>query len=248
MTPLNHSRRASLVARRTTILVTIVVLAGALGLTGCSIIKATHKLLHGVAAVKSLTSKVKTGDLTHYEVTYVTTGSPPTTIEYADAPPHDFAFDTTVGGHGVRFIQSSAGAFACNQSSSSASGSPSGWSCLQLKGTALDPYRATYALYTGAYWIAFLKVYSTVAGLAGVSINSTNMTVDGFKLQCVVITGKKSTATSKWCVTSQGILGYVSVSSHGSAFEIKSYSPSPPSSLFKLPAGATVTTIPAGTS
>ena len=134
MTPLNHSRRASLVARRTTVLITIVVITSALGLTGCSIIKATHNLLHGTAAIKSLTGKVNTGDMTHYEVTYVTTGSPATTIEYADAPPHDFAFDTTVAGQGVRFIQSSAGAFACTKSSSSGSGSGTGWSCLKLKG------------------------------------------------------------------------------------------------------------------
>ncbi|MFZ2058886.1 MAG: hypothetical protein WAV54_15890 [Acidimicrobiales bacterium] len=247
MTPLNHSRKACPVARRTTVLITIVVITSALGLTGCSIIKATHNLLHGTAAIKSLTSKVKTGDMTHYEVTYVTTGSPATTIEYADAPPHDFAFDTTVAGQGVRFIQSSAGAFACTKSSSSGSGSGAGWSCLKLKGSQADTYRATYALYTGAYWIDFLKVYSTVAGLVGVSINSTSMTVHGFNLQCAVVTSKKGTGTSKWCVTSQGILGYVSVSS-GSAFEIKSYSPSPPASLFQLPAGATVTTLPSGTS
>jgi hypothetical protein len=48
-------------------------------------------------------------------------------------------------------------------------------------------------------------------------------------------------------VTSEGILGYVSVSAKSADFEIKSYSASPPASLFALPAGATVTTLPTTT-
>jgi hypothetical protein len=56
------------------------------------------------------------------------------------------------------------------------------------------------------------------------------------------------TGTSKICTTSQGILGYVKVASDANSFEIKSYSTSPPASLFRLPRGATVTKPAAGAS
>jgi hypothetical protein len=38
-------------------------------------------------------------------------------------------------------------------------------------------------------------------------------------------------------------LGYVRVASNSTSFELKSYSTSPPASLFALPAGAKVTTV-----
>jgi len=37
-----------------------------------------------------------------------------------------------------------------------------------------------YALYSGAYWIDFLKLYSAAAALQGVTIHSTSMSVNGF--------------------------------------------------------------------
>jgi hypothetical protein len=106
-----------------------------------------------------------------------------------------------------------------------------------------------YALYSGSYWIDFLKIYSVAAALHGVTITSSTMSVNGFSLQCaVVVSGTKpNQTTSKVCVTSEGILGYVSVSAKSADFEIKSYSASPPASLFALPAGATVTTLPTTT-
>jgi uncharacterized protein YceK len=246
-----RSTKAATAVGSKAVLVTVVIITSTLGLAGCSkiikAVKATHNALHQAEAVQAFSDKVKTGDATTYEVTYVTTGHPQATIVYADAPPHDFAFDTTLADKGVRIIVSSRGQYACNRSQTGSSLGP--WSCLKLKGSDVDTYRATYALYTGAYWIDFLKIYSTAAGLEGVSITSGSKTVNGFNLQCVDITStKKNFTPSQWCVTSQGILGYVSMSSSGAAFEIKAYSSSPPSSLFQLPGGATITTIPTGTS
>jgi hypothetical protein len=69
--------------------------------------------------------------------------------------------------------------------------------------------------------------------------------VNGFPLSCVVVNGgKQNPGTSTWCETSTGILAYVQAASNGTAFELKSYTTSPTSSLFALPAGATVSTIP----
>ena len=113
---------------------------------------------------------------------------------------------------------------------------------------AIETYKSMYALYSGAYWIDFLKIYSAAAALQGVTIHSTTMSVNGFALQCAVVTNRATpTTTSKWCVTYQGILGYVSVSAKSADFEIKSYSSSPPASLFQPPSGATITTIPTTT-
>ena len=202
--------------------------------------------MHGDAAISSLSSKISASDTKAYAVTYLTTGSPPVTTVYAASPPHDFAFTTTLSGSHIDVFASSAGEYGCNRASAPGS---MGWTCLKLEGTAIDTYKAMYALYSGAYWIDFLKLYSVAAALHGVTISSSSITVNGFKLQCaVVVSGKApNQTTSKVCVTSHGILGYVSVAAKAADFEIKSYSSSPAASLFQLPAGATVTTIPTST-
>jgi hypothetical protein len=241
--PFIHAGRTPTTWRRT-VLVAVVVATGVLGLTGCSkvinAIKTAHNVLHEGAAISSLSNKLKSADNKPYEVSYVTTGKGPVTTELAESPPNELAFGTTVSNEIVNVIQNSKGEFACSRSVS-----PGGtWSCIEIKGAQAEAYHAMYALYSGAYWIDFLKLYSAAAALQGVTIHSTSMSVNGFALQCAVVVNKKSPSTSKWCVTSQGILGYVSVSSAKAAFEIKSYSASPPASLFVVPAGATITTIP----
>jgi len=251
LTRATHAGR-SRQARRQTILVIALVVPIALGLTGCTAIskavktiKTVHNILHGDAAISSLSSKISASDTKAYAVTYLTTGSPPITTVYAASPPHDFAFTTTLSGSHIDVFASSAGEYGCNRASASGS---MGWTCLKLEGTAIDTYKAMYALYSGAYWIDFLKIYSAAAALQGVTVSSSTMSIPGFNLQCVVLRNKNpKTSPSKWCVTSQGILGYVSVSAKGADFEIKSYSPSPAASLFQLPPGATVTTIPTTT-
>jgi hypothetical protein len=235
------------------IAVAAVIIPLALGLTSCSAInkavnavKAVHNLLHGSAAINSLTSKIQAGDLTSsYDATWVTTGSAPATVSYAATPPHDFSLvDTTSSRTQTRLFTNTAGQFECTRSSPSAT-----WQCLKTDVSSLNTSKLAYALYSGAYWIDFLKIYSVAAALHGVTITSASMTVNGFKLSCaVVVSGKTPNQTrSEVCVTSQGILGYVSVAAKAAEFKIKSYSSSPPPSLFQVPAGATVTTIPTTT-
>ena len=50
--------------------------------------------------------------------------------------------------------------------------------------------------------------------------------------------------TSTICTTPQNILGYVKVAEGSTTFEITNYSGSPDASLFQLPPGATITTVP----
>jgi len=247
MTPFVRAGATPKPSRRA-ILVTVVVVTTVLGLTGCSkvinAIKAVHNVLHQGAAISALSNKIKAADNKPYEVSYVTTGSYPVVTEYAESPPHDFAFSTTISGKVLDVVSNSTGEFACSRSSSPGST----WSCLKLGSADIETYKAMYALSSGAYWIDFLKLYSAAAALQGITIHSTSMSVNGFALSCVVITGNKNNPTnSKWCVTSQGILGYVSVSAKSADFEIKSYSSSPAASLFQTPVGATITTIPTST-
>jgi hypothetical protein len=248
VTPVPHAGGTPTAWRRTG-LVAVVVVASVLGLTGCSkvinAIRTAHNVLHQGAAISALSKKLKTSDAKAYDVSYVTTGANPVTTEYAASPPHDFAFGTTLSDKMLHVISNPTGEYACSKSLSVSST----WSCLKLQSADIETYKAMYALYSGAYWIDFLKLYSAAAALQGITIHSTSMSVNGFALSCVVITGSKTNPTnSKWCVTSQGVLGYVSVSAKSADFEIKSYSSSPAASLFQTPPGATITTIPKGTS
>ena len=79
-------------------------------------------------------------------------------------------------------------------------------------------------------------------------MTSSTKTVNGFAMQCVDFVASGVAGTSTICTTAQGILGYVNVASDSTSFEIKSYSASPPGSLFQLPPGATITTSPPTTS
>jgi hypothetical protein len=218
------------------------VLVAGLALTGCG--KIGHALANAALnvvspkhrIVENFTKKIRSGESASYEVTYVTTGAAPATITYAALPPNDFYFS---GGSSARLIQNSTGDYACTP------GAGGSWSCAELTGANFNTEKAAYGLYSGAYWLTGLEVYSTVAGLAGVNLKSSTMTVNGFPLTCMIVgPSKQNTGTSTWCVTNAGVLGYVQLSAKGTAFEIKSYDSSPPPSLFAVPAGATITTIP----
>ena len=160
----------------------------------------------------------------------MTTGSSPATIVFAATPPNDLLFQSS--GTTGRLLQNSTGSYNCIQATGG------GTSCTRLSTQLFNTAKAVYALYSGKYWIDFLRVYSTVAGLAGVSIKASSMSVNGFALSCIVVNGgKQNPGTSTWCETSAGILAYVQAQSNGTAFELKSYTPNPPASLFALLGG-----------
>lgn len=260
MTPTIKQGRAPLPVHRKAALVGVVLLTGALGFSGCGrIVKAvinhaTHgKLDQDEAAVSALDTKMKSGESATFVATYDTTGSAPATIKLAATPPKDFAFVIMPSKGAVEdLIQNASGSDICSNGSSTAPGASTKWSCTTLSKSTIGTYNAMKALYSAQYWIQFLNVYK-YAGVAGVTIKSTTMSVNGFSLQCIVssgsagattTTGSTPASTFTVCVTSQGILGYVKVSTDSTAFELKSYSGSPPSSLFQTPAGATISTLP----
>jgi hypothetical protein len=232
--------------RRAPVLLLLVV--GAFALSGCGVVKslehkAENKVVNALTGhnktMDAFTGKLSTSTNASYEATYVTTGASPATVTFATTPPNDFYFEGGTGA-GDRLLQNSSGSYTCLKSTSG------GWSCTKLSATTFDTAKVAYALYSGKYWVTFLKIYSTVAGLAGVTIKASSMTVNGYPLSCVVVNGGQANpGTSTWCETSTGILAYVQAATNGTAFELKSYTTNPPSTLFALPAGATISTIPA---
>jgi hypothetical protein len=218
--------------------------AGSITLTSCSAINAVRKVEHDVTGNKktidNFTSTIKSGSGVTFEATYVTTGSSPATIVYAVQAPKGLAFQDTPSGASapsVDLIVNSSGEYSCTH------GSPQ-VTCQKLGTADAAAQNQIFDFYTPSHWTSFLKDFSIAAGIAGDKVTSSTMSVNGFAMQCVDFNASGVAGTSTICSTAQGILGYVNVASDSTSFEIKSYSASPPASLFELPPGATITTTP----
>ncbi|HEX9066908.1 MAG TPA: hypothetical protein VF843_17490 [Streptosporangiaceae bacterium] len=217
-----------------------VLLAGTAA-AGCSVVSKINHIRQTVdsnrATIKSFTADLKDAKAKPFEVTYVTTGSSPTTITYAVRPPSDLAFTETAASQGsaTRLVENSSGAYSCSQASAS-----SGWTCQKLGKASATAQKALFSIYTPGHWAAFLEALSIGAGLAGDKVTTSSKTVHGYSLKCVDLFAKHE-GTSTICTTSQGILGYVKVAAQTTAFQITRYTASPPASAFQLPPGATVT-------
>lgn len=109
--------------------------------------------------------------------------------------------------------------------------------------TTTDPLAAVFDIFDPAVVITELKAIQqeVTAKLAGVTVTSATKTIAGSSAQCEIV--KTKSGTGEWCITSGGFLGYIGEGS-GGYLELQSFSTSVSSSDFKLPAGATVQTIP----
>jgi hypothetical protein len=225
---------------------------GSFGLTSCGVVNAVRKVEHDVkgnkATIDNFTSTINSTQGATFEATYVTTGSSPATVVYAVEPPQGLTFQDTPSGASapnVDLIVNSSGEYSC---SPPASVSSSSRTCQRLRTADAASQNQIFDFYTPSHWTAFLKDFSIAAGLAGDKVTSSTKSVNGFNMQCVDFNASGVAGTSTICSTSQGILGYVNVAGNSTSFEIKSYSSTPPSSLFQLPLGATITTTPTTTS
>jgi hypothetical protein len=239
---------------RAAAVVAVALMLSGLGLTGCGVVKAVQKVKDAVESNKStidaFTNNLKSGKATPFEATYVTTGSSPTTVVYAVMPPKGLAFKETPAGGGssstgisrLDIVANASGEYSCTPPS----GSGSGWSCQKLGAVNTATRNKILDFYTPSHWITFLRDFSLAAGFAGDKVTTSSKTVNGFSMHCVDFRAAGVAGTSRICSTAQGILGYVKVASNATSFEIKSYSTSPPASLFELPPGAKVTTSQAG--
>jgi hypothetical protein len=230
-------------ARRIGFTVATLAMVGMLG-AGCSVVGKVRNAVHNVesnkATIDSFTQNLQSGQSTAFEATYTTTGSAPATVVYAvDPSVSGLAFHETQTGanaSNLQLIVNSSGEYACNQSAGAA------WSCQKLGQADAAAQNQIFDLYTPAHWVNFLKGVSLVAGLAGDTVTSSTMSLNGFDMNCVDLVAHGVPGTSTICSTTQGILGYVKVASDSTSFQITNYSSSPSSSLFQLPPGATVTT------
>ena len=209
---------------------------------GCSVVKKLDKIRHTVgsnrATIKAFTDDLNTGKAVPFQVTYVTTGSSPSTVTYAVQPPSNISFAETATGSdnsATRLIGNSSGQYSCSQTSQGAQ-----WSCDKLGKASATAQKELFAIYTPGHWATFLHVVAIGAGLAGDKVTTSSKTVNGFAMHCVDLSVKKQ-GTSTICTTQQNILGYVKVAEQSTSFEIKSYTASPPASAFQLPPGATIT-------
>jgi hypothetical protein len=227
----------------------VALLVTALVASGCGAVNAAKKAVHDIegnkATIDAFTGKVKAGEASPFEATYVTTGSAPATIVYAARPPKGLAFTETpaAGAGAVDIVVNPSGEFSCSPPEAGSST----WTCQKLDAADASAEQQIFDFYTPAHWVAFLRDFSLAAGLAGDKVTSSTMTVNGFAMQCVDLQAVGVPGTSTICSTDKGILGYVKVATDATSFEIKSYSASPASSLFETPAGATITSAPATT-
>ena len=213
--------------------------------TGCGVVGKVKLAVHNVegnkATIDSFTQNLQSTKDTPFEATYTTTGSAPATIVYAVDPGSGaLAFHEMQTGSdqsNLQVIVNPSGEYVCNQSGSGAT-----WTCQKLGQADAASENKIFDVYTPSHWISFLKGVSLVAGLAGDTVTSSTMSLNGFDMDCVDLVAKGVPGISTICSTSEGILGYVKVASDSTSFQITDYSSSPPASLFQLPPGATVTT------
>lgn len=196
----------------------------------------------GAGALGSLATKLQGGATTAYDAVYKSTGTSGTdTVEIASQPPSSFAFKVTSASGTGDYLGNGKTDYACNQASGATA-----WSCVNFGSNLGSTYTALSQLYSGKYWASLLTTYKSDAAAAGVEVTSSSMTVAGVSLACVTYKGGAVGNGGEVCVTPAGVLGYVHSASNNETFELTSYSTSPPSSLFTLPAGATVSTLPSG--
>lgn len=237
--------------------VAVALVVASAGLSGCGVISAVKKVVHNVEANKAtmgaFTNKIKSGEGATFEATYMTSGSSPATVVYAVEPSEGLAFSIKSSGtnnaNNVDLIVNHSGEYSCTPPSTSTSGSSvpaadTKWTCEKLPKASVADYNNILDFYTPAHWVTFLGDAALAAGFAGDKVTSSTLTVGSFAMSCVDLVASGVNGTSTICTTAQDILGYVKVAQDSTSFEIKSYSASPAASLFQLPPGATVTTIP----
>ncbi len=228
----------------TRLLCAVLALGGLAG--GCGGGNAANETVQHVegakAIIDAITAKLRAGDGSTYEATYVSTGGPHATIVYAVDPPKGIAFTQTpsVGNAGVHVIVNPSGEFSCSPSAARSRT----WSCRKLDIAAATVEKQVYTFYTPAHWVIFLRDFSLAAPLPGDKVTASSKAANGFHMQCVDVRAAGVPGTSTICSTAQGIPGYVSVATNATGFEIERYSRSPASSLFTTP-GATITPPPA---
>jgi hypothetical protein len=186
----------------------------------------------------TLLAKFESGEHATFLATYkITSGATKelTSLTIGQQSPDQIFKGTTASG-AFELLTLGTKGYLCSQSGGA------GWTCFDE--TAANPDAELFALYEPA---KYLPYFQAAASAAGAHTSYSSMSVGGFPLSCITVSGAPNeNGSGTFCVTAQGVLGYVSwtgaaVSDSGS-FEISSFSTSVPAGEFNLP--ATPTAIP----
>jgi len=169
-----------------------------------------------------------------YEATYavVNPGSSTTTMVLAQSPPNSYMKTS-----GATLVSTGNKTYYCSSQSGAAT------TCLAESG--VNPLAGLAQLFSSTDILTELKTFSGEVAdhIPGVSVKTSSKTVAGQPSTCVSVKTTSSSHTETWCVTnSKGVLSYEN--SGTNSVTLKSYTTSPPASLFKLPSGATIIRTP----
>ena len=186
----------------------------------------------------SLLSKFQSGEHATFIATYkITSGSSKslTSLTIAEQPPDSLFGGTTTSGT-FKLITLGTKSYICTGGAGAAA------TCFSEATEA--SLADLFALYQPNYYLPY---FQAAAKAGGAQVSYSSKSVNGFSLSCVTVAGATNEkGTGTFCVTDQGVLGYVSwtgaTAASAGSFEITSYSTTVPSGEFTLP--ATPTTIP----
>jgi hypothetical protein len=181
----------------------------------------------------SIAAKLQAGETQPFVASYsASTPSGTQTVEYAAHPPTSFLFRSTEpGGARYELIGSADSTYSCQQSKGSTT-----WTCLDT-GAAGSTEQVYTQTFTGAYWYKQMQNLEAAATVAGVTYETSTMSLAGQPLACISYSPRAG-AGGEVCVTASGVLGYVHDNSDGTTFRLTSYASSANASLFEVPAGA----------
>jgi len=207
--------------------------------------------------LKALKNSInRTKNLTYEAVYNSVSSGQPSTVTVAQAPPKTYF---SAGSSSV--ISTGKDTYYCSPglgSSGSASGNSgnSGTSGSSSSGTSSSaPTCVSTSMTNPLLGVmnsfssqALVNALNTTAGgvvarVLGIKISYSSASYGGQPSSCVTIARKSQSV--KYCVTKQGVLSYASTSPK-QYFELTKYSSNPSASLFALPSGATVETLPTG--
>jgi len=115
--------------------------------------------------------------------------------------------------------------------------------CLQL--SSQSPIQAQLSLFDGTVFQSTVNAYNVAAPLLKllhVNLTFSTATFGGQASQCMKVEYTKNSTSATYCLSSTGVLTYLSAG--GTTFTLTSYTTSPPASDFTVPAGYSTVTIP----
>jgi hypothetical protein len=192
-----------------------------------------------------------------FEATYLAdSGGQKQTVTVAQAPPKSYfgASGSSVinDGKSTYFCSANANAGSSGSTGSTGNSGPttttSGSGKLQcVKESGVSPLLGLEDLFSSSTALTLLNEakQSVAAHAAGVHLTASSGNYAGQSASC--FGGTVRGQSGKYCVTSKGVLAYVTTGNgKNNYFELTKFSTKPPSGLFTLPAGATTESIPSG--